>query len=240
MFTSAQRQGILAEARANLAKHEPSGQRVSSRQPEIVYKRRDDAAVGSASAASVASESESWSQWVDRRIENELEQVYEVVGTTLGEYVAQQVAPLKRELALLQREVVQLREQVGLERVLKSLRDEVEAARSEVPKVPALVAQLEKDQAHLKREVRTTREKLKTVKINQTIADYRLAQLDKTTQARASEIEMKIETTVGFAMRELHPAAAATLRGFATESLKSTRRDEKIWIFDPGPTAGAA
>jgi hypothetical protein len=46
--------------------------------------------------------------------------------------------------------------------------------------------------------------------------------------------------TVTIGRRELLAAlggAAAALRDFAAETLKSNR-DEKLWVFDPGVTAG--
>ena len=98
MFTAAQREGILAEARANIAARAnvAKGEPVSSRQPDIVYKDRIDGAVPPERAperrASVASESElPWWQWVDARIENSLEAHEEAVGTAMGEYVACQI-----------------------------------------------------------------------------------------------------------------------------------------------------
>jgi chromosome segregation ATPase len=236
MFTSAQRQRILAEARANLAKREP----VSSGQTEIIHKRRDDAAVSSApaSASSEASAGSelSWWQWVYARIAEALEAHGEMIGTAMGEYVACEIAPLKRENELLRREVTQLREQVGLERELRALRTDVEEARGQVPQLPAIVGQFKTEQARLQREIKTTQEKLKAVKIDQVLADRRLAQLAKATETRASAMEMKIETTV-FEMREVHPDAQRALRDFAGATLKG--RDEKVWIFE-GPAAGTA
>jgi hypothetical protein len=245
MFTSAQRQGILAEARANIAKRHDRTLSSSSRQPELIYKKREDAAVASAPSqrgASVASETEqAWWQWVDARIEAALEAHGEVVGEALGDFCGPQFAAQKGELELLRREVTQLREQVGLERGLRELRSEVEEARGQVPRLPEIVGQFKTEQARLQREVETTREKLKNLRVNQCLADRRLSQLSKATEARASAMEMKIQTTVSsFEMREVHPDAAATLRDFAAGALASHRRDERILFVDPGPTAGTA
>jgi predicted RNase H-like nuclease (RuvC/YqgF family) len=180
-----------------------------------------------------------WWQWVDTRIDARLEAHGESVGEALGDFCGPQFAAMKRELELLRREVVQLREQVGLERELKELRSEVGQARGEIPKVPAIVEQLEAKQARLKRELETTREKLKNMRVDQAIASYRLAELDKATAKRAKALELKVETT-SFAMREIDPGAAAALRDFATKTLESARRDEKVWVFDPSPAAGTA
>ena len=148
--------------------------------------------------------------------------------------------PLKRELELLRREVTQLREQVGLERGLRDLRSEVEDARAQVPKVPEIMGQFKTEQARLQREVETTKDKLSRVRVDQSIADYRLSKLTEATAARSAAMEVKFETRVSSVeLRPLYPGAAAALRDFAAETLKSNR-DERLWIFDPGPTAGTA
>jgi len=107
--------------------------------------------------------------------------------------------------------------------------------------LPALVAQLQKEQTSLQREVKTTREKVKTLRLDQHIADRRLAKLSEATEARSAAMEMKLETRVSsFEMRPVDPGAAAALRDFAAETLKSTRPDDKIWVFDSAQAAGTA
>src|SRR5262249_10980375 len=149
---------------------------------------------------------------------------------------------LKRENELLQREVTQLREQVGLERGLRELRNEVEEARSQVPRVPDLVSGLEKTQKHLERELAKTKEKLSRVRVNQSVADFKLKELARETRKQATNFEMKIESTVAsFRMTEMSANAAATLRNIADATLAGTpRQDEQIWVIGPSPTADAA
>jgi len=137
----------------------------------------------------------------------------------------------------LQREIVQLREQVGLERGLKDLRDQIATAKSEVPKVPSLVQRLEESQAKVLGEIARTRDTLKRVRVDQSLTDRRLSKLSEATAARSTALELKIERT-SFQMREIDPAAGATLRDFAAEALKGTQRDEKIWVLS-GSMAGA-
>jgi septation ring formation regulator EzrA len=165
----------------------------------------------------------------------------------IGEEAKSEVALLRNELGLARRELDTLRAEVGLERGLRALQSDVEQARSEIPKVPAIVShleagvsQLEAGQERLQREMKTSKDKLTRVRTNQCIADYRLSELRKATEARAREIQMKFETTVSsFTMREIHPDAGAVLRDFAAEALKG-HQGETIWHFDPGPTAGTA
>jgi hypothetical protein len=65
-----------------------------------------------------------------------------------------------------------------------------------------------------------------------------LSELGKQIESRSTAMELKLETTVStFKMQQIDPAAARTLHDFATDALKSYHT-EKIWIFDPGPTAG--
>jgi hypothetical protein len=253
-FSSAQRQQILSEARRNIAARANVAEResASSHRPEIpgvIYKTRvDDARSRSARALSersAAAESRSelpWWEWVDQRLEARLEAVYEGVGTAIADYCGPQVAALKRELELVRQEFAVLQQQVGLASGLKALREEVDRAVASVPRVPALVEQLEAGQAELKRELKATKDKLTQTRVNQTMHDYRLSELDKATKAHAAGLEMKLETTVSsFTMRESHPDARAALRNFADEALKG-HRGETIWLFDPNPRprAGAA
>jgi predicted RNase H-like nuclease (RuvC/YqgF family) len=146
-------------------------------------------------------------------------------------------------LELLRRELATVRDEVAVERGLRDLRSEIEDARAQVPKLPAIAARLEAGQERLRREIETTQGKLSRVRTNQCITDYRLAELRKATERRSTALELKIETTVSsFEMREVHPAARAGLRAFAAETLKGTRDDGKLWLFDPNPRprAGAA
>jgi chromosome segregation ATPase len=240
-FSAAQRDEILDQSRELLRRTAHIGGQ-QHREVEIIYKRRDDALVDHApSERSTSAGSElSWAEWVDQRIAACLEPLYESVGTAMGEYVGQQVAALKRQIELLEREVTQLREQVGLERGLRDLRTEVEVARAAVPKVPALVEKLERGQERLQRELERTKKRVSRARADNSMADFKLNELRKATERRATEIQMKLETSVAsFTMREVHPDAKAALRNFADEALKG-HRGEKIWIFDPGPRAGTA
>jgi hypothetical protein len=242
-FSEAQKAGIEAEARANVAKlHSAEREPAPSRQPELVYKTHVNDSPPARSpfqrSTSVASGSSElpWWQWVDERIAACLEAYGEEIGTAIGDFCGPELAAMRREIKLLQRELVQLREQIAVERGLKALREEVEVARRVVPKVPALVEQLEAGQDKLRRELKTTNDKLSRVRVNQCMTDYRLSELRKETEARAAGMELKIESS-SFVMRDIHPDARAALRDFAAEAVKNT---ETLWVFDPGATAGTA
>jgi hypothetical protein len=134
-------------------------------QSEVVYKdgpglsvadngdadNGDAAASASASALATSGTAvgEPWWEWVERHVEYRQSVMHEVVGQVLGEFQAQarehcerEVGHVKRELELTRRELGILREEVELERGLRDLRAEVDEARKEVPKVPAIAAQL--------------------------------------------------------------------------------------------------
>jgi chromosome segregation ATPase len=219
-FTTAQREEILAEARANL-KRAPDVQTRAS--PDIVYKTH----VNDADERTTA---QPWCEWIDDRLAATVEGIGQAVGE-MHDLALRQIATLKRELDQTRQELTVLRDQVGLERGLRDLREQVDQARAEVPKVPAIAARLEAQNARLRREVATTKNKVSRLRADQSIADYRLAELSKATAARAAVLETKIETS--FTMREVHPEARTALRDFATEVLKG----KTIWCFDPGSAA---
>jgi hypothetical protein len=174
-FTQTQRASILAEARANVAKREST----SSRQPELVYKTRTNAApsarVPSERSAAVASgSSEVWWQWVDKRIDAGLEAAAEGMGQAVGEFhdeAMREIAALKRELDLTRDEVRVLREQLGLSRELAGLRSDVAQARAEVPRMPAIAAKLQSGQERLERELEATKKKLTRARADQFMTD---------------------------------------------------------------------
>lgn len=121
------------------------------------------------------------------------------------------------------------------------MREQVETAKNEVPRLPDIVGQFKTEQARLQREVAKTKEKLSRVRVDQSVADFKLKELARETKKQAANVEMKIESTVAasFKMTEMHPDAAAALRSFADATLAGTRQDEKIWVVE-GPTAGTA
>jgi hypothetical protein len=87
----------------------------------------------------------------------------------------------------LRRDITLLREQIGLERGLRTLHDEVAAAHSEIPKLPAIVSQLQaettiaradadKKIATLERELNATKGRLRKARVEQSITSYKLAE----------------------------------------------------------------
>ena len=55
---------------------------------------------------------------------------------------------------------------------------DIEQARDSVPRVPELVSGLKEGQAALRRELESTRKKLGRVRVDQSIADFKLKELD--------------------------------------------------------------
>jgi predicted nuclease with TOPRIM domain len=109
---------------------------------------------------------------------------------------------------------------VALQRGLRDLRDEVEEAREQVPKIPAIVDRLtaeqkhlEAEQARLERELTKTKERLSKMRVDQSIADYRLS--EHLREQPAPGVELKFETaSTSFAVKDLDPNAAAAWREF--------------------------
>jgi chromosome segregation ATPase len=187
----------------------------------------------SAGATAAGSAQQSWQEWVDDHIEARLSEFGEAIMEAVFSHLGPKTKELKRENELLQREVIQLRETVALERSLKDLREQVEAAKNDVPKLPAIARRLEESQARLQREIADTKGKVSKLRVDQSIAAHRLADLTKETKKQTANVEMQIERTVASFKTEIHPAAAATLRAFADATLKgSPHEHEKIWIFN--------
>jgi hypothetical protein len=89
------------------------------------------------------------------------------------------------------REIVQLREQVALERGLKDLREQVENAKSEVPKIPLITQQMEENRARLYGEIGKIKDKLGKLRVDQSVADFKLNELR---MADPECVEMQSET----------------------------------------------
>ena len=178
-----------------------------------------------------------WAAWVDDRITAAIDVNNEAVGQALGEYCGQQIAPLKREIELLRREVTQLREHVELERGLKELRTVVDAARRQVPNFPKIVERLEAGQSRLRREVADAKEKLGDLRVDASLTNHRLAELGTARavdKSKLDELRQANEATTAkidaiFPMHKIHPAAAASLRDYAADALKT----ETVYQFAP-------
>ena len=150
----------------------------------------------------------------------------------------------RAERESLRREIVLLREQVALERGLRNLQNEVVEAQKQIPRLPAIVSQLpaettiawveaDKKIAALERELTATKKRLSKARVEQSITNYNLAELQR---AQASKTEIQIETsTTLFAMRGLDPQAAQTLLAFAEQCLDA-QDGAPIWLSPPAGT----
>jgi hypothetical protein len=143
---------------------------------------------------------------------------------------------------LLKREFEVLSNEMRLVRGLEVLREEVKTARAEVPKLPAIAAEsisdLERKQGHLERELAKVRDRVSKARVNQSLTDYRVAEMRKEMDASGSvSIEMEYETTSShFQMRASHPQAAAALREFAGQIIDG-QRNGTLWL--PGRAGNA-
>jgi hypothetical protein len=132
----------------------------------------------------------------------------------------QEDAVTRYELGVVRRELVTLREEVALERGFQALKAEIAAAESEIPKIPAIEARidtehakLKREQARLERELTKTKERLSKMRVDQSIADYRLS--EHLREQPAPGVELKFETaSTSFAVKDLDPNAAAAWREF--------------------------
>jgi chromosome segregation ATPase len=234
-FTPAQRERVLAEARANLSdRREPVARRESC---DIIFKTTEEALMTERSDATTDATT-AWAAWVDETIDARIAAAIEGIGQALGEHVAS----LQRQIELLEREVNQLRAHVALERGLEELQGEIDAARRQIPALPKIVERLEAGQSRLRREVADAKEKLGSLRVDQSLTTYRLDELGKARTVDKSrlserldelcqaneETAAKIDTI--FPMQKIHPDAGAALRNYAAEALKN----ETIYQLDPG------
>ena len=197
----------------------------------------DDGAAVERTPSARNSKQSRW-EWTDARIESHLsafgEEVAEKFGAAMAEWVGGKVDPIKRELALLRREFTVLREEVALERGLRDLRAEVAEARKEVPKLPAIAAQfdarqadVEGKQARLERELAKTKERVSNLRVDQSVDHHSISQLEKAASKTTASIEMET-STARFALRNIDPDAAKTLREFASQVVDA-RDGGAIW-----------
>jgi hypothetical protein len=108
-----------------------------------------------------------------------------------------------------------------------------------VPNVPAIEARLDEEnkrlkvkQARLEHELEVTRDKVGKVRVNQSIADYRLSEFLRE-QAAAPKTEVEFETSTSrFVMRNIHPEAARTLKEFASQVIDA-RDKGAVWFSNP-------
>jgi hypothetical protein len=100
----------------------------------------------------------------------------------------------------------------------KVLRGEIAAAQAEIPKVPEIEARLEAGQATLKaeqdrlgRELSATRNRISRMRVDQSIANYNLA--EHLREKPEPAVELRFETAnSSFAMKDMHPDAAEAWR----------------------------
>jgi hypothetical protein len=212
--------------------------------PNMVYKTRDDALVAdeapvATDAVSVQPDASTWSGWVEQLLEERFAVENDVVGTVIGEQVAdlrahfsQEIKTLKRGVRLLRRELGTLRDEVGIERGLRDVRSDLMRLHKGIPKLPEIEARLEAEQARLRRELDATKDRLGKVRVDQSIADFKLSKLVRE-QAAAPKTEVEFETSTSrFVMRNFHPEAAQTLRQFASEVIDA-RDGGAVWFPNP-------
>src|SRR5262245_58177731 len=143
-----------------------------SRPEPILYKTREDAFVPERTDQTTSDPTTSWIDWVDTRTAEALDVNNQAVGEAIGDHCAGEIGPLKREIELLRREIVQLRAQNELD----ELRDQIKTAKNQIPEVPKLVDDLATAQRRLHREVVAVKEKLGELRVDQSQANYRLAE----------------------------------------------------------------
>jgi chromosome segregation ATPase len=142
------------------------------------------------------------------------------------EHLEQADAATCRELELSKRELALLQREIGLERAVRVLHDEVEAAKTEIPRLPEIEARvgakqskLAAEQKRLGEELAKQKDRIGKLRVDQSVTEYGLKEdLKELKRAQQPVVELKFESVDGqFTMRDMHPDAAAAWRRFVRE-----------------------
>jgi hypothetical protein len=200
-------------------------------------------AVGEVIGTGWRTQREQW-QKEDGAIQSRLELLQREVAM-LRERQEQEDALTRYEVGVARRELATLRQEVALERGFQALKAEIAAAKAEIPKFGDLESRVETkqsalaaEQKRLEQELAKQKDRLGKMRVNQSIEAYRLSQFMKQQEA-APAVELQFETSESsFAVKDLHPQAAASWREFVS-GLMSSRDNEgaSLRFFDPAGDA---
>jgi hypothetical protein len=162
----------------------------------------------------------------------------------LAHLVSELRAETRDAFGKLEREIFVLRSELALERQVRALHDEVAAARAEVPKLPeiesradAKQSKLAAEQKRLERELAKTQDRVSKMRVDQSVADH---ELKKHIKRSKPAVELHFQTAeASFAVRDLHPDAAAAWREFCS-GLVSEQQNQgaSLRIIDPTSPTG--
>jgi len=153
-------------------------------------------------------------------------------------------AYVEAEVGKLAREIFVLRSELALERQVRALHDEVAAAREAVPKLPeiegrinAKQSKLAAEQERLERELAKTKDRVSKMRVDQSVADY---ELKKHIKQSKPAVELHFLTAeASFAVRDLHPDAAAAWREFCSDLMSEQQNQgASLRITDPTSPTG--
>jgi hypothetical protein len=98
-------------------------------------------------------------------------------------------------------------------------------------RLEAKQARLDAEQTRLRHELDATKDKLGKVRVDQSIADFKLSKLMREQSAPTTEVEFETSTS-RFVMRNIHPTAAKTLREFASQVIDA-QDGGAVWFSNP-------
>jgi predicted nucleic acid-binding Zn-ribbon protein len=116
---------------------------------------------------------------------------------------------------------------------------EVAEAKNQIPDVPAIISETQAAQtkadrkiAALERELTKTKERQRQARADLSITNHKLTKLaDGKPHTSTSTVEIETSTTI-FALRDLSPEAASTLRAFANECVDA-KDGAPLWFGTP-------
>jgi hypothetical protein len=196
-------------------------------------------AVGEVIGTGWRTQREQW-QKEDGLIQSRLELLQREV-TMLRERQEQEDALTRYEIGIARREYAVLQKEIGLERAVRALHDEVEAAKTEIPRLPEIEARVDAkqsklaaEQKRLGEELAKQKDRIGKLRVDQSVTEYGLKEdLKELKRAQQPVVELKFESVDGqFTMRDMHPDAATAWRRFVAEMVASN--DGTMFPNDPG------
>jgi chromosome segregation ATPase len=138
----------------------------------------------------------------------------------------QAIETSRGECESLHRTINALREQLAIERGFAALKEDIAVAKADIPRLPDIEAQVNAKQAAYKREqdgfareLKTTKDRIGHLMVEQSQTNYNLKQLQ---HQRPPVVELRFESEDGqFTMHDLHPDAATAWRRFAKEMIEA-------------------
>lgn len=210
-------------------------------QPELVFKRHEQEREPPRPEPSSAQD---WQRWTLAEIEYAVDTLRDATGMVLGQKSREVRDALGAEVDLLRRQLAQLRAEFDADRGIKHLHEEIAAARADVPQIPAIEERVAAEQAGMKKEIarlrselKSTRDKVADLRVENSQVNHALSLLEKKQLPKPS-IQVSLSTPdSSFILRDEDRGALSAWQRFLDCALTSNSDAE---ASVKGRTNGAA